>query len=174
MFEYFSERARRIVFFSRKVAGQRGAAAIELEHVIEALVLEDQAEYSKMFPESSAPRTARMALPSHRPFFAAEVAAEIQRGLEPLMRSKGKSLPTSLDMPVSDVAQRVLMGAKELREELRGEPEMPSRIHVGDVEPLHLLAAALSDETSATAEVLKRAGIAKEAVIAAIKSGKYS
>jgi hypothetical protein len=90
------------------------------------------------------------------------------------MPSKAKSLPTSVDMPLSDAAQRVLMAAREMREELRGEPATPSRIHVGDVEPLHLLAAALSDETFATAEVLKRAGIAKESVIAAIESGEYS
>jgi hypothetical protein len=42
MFEPFSERARRVVFFSRKVAGRRGASAIEAEHLIEALILEDQ------------------------------------------------------------------------------------------------------------------------------------
>lgn len=64
--------------------------------------------------------------------------------------------------------------AIKLGEELRGEPARPSRIQVEHVEPLHLLAAALSDETSATAEVLKQAGIANEAVIAAIKSGEYS
>ena len=90
------------------------------------------------------------------------------------MPSKEKPLPTSVDMPLSDAAQRLLMAAKELRQELRGEPATPSRIHVGDVEPLHLLAAALSDDASATGEVLRQAGIAKETVIAAIKSGEYS
>jgi hypothetical protein len=174
MFEDFSERARRIIFFSRILAGRRGGPRIEAEHLIEALILEDQAEYPKMFLEGSAPHTARMALPAHRPFFAAEVAAEIRRGLEPLMFSTAKALPTSLDMPVSDAALRVLRGAKELRQELRGEPATPSPIHVGDVEPLHLLAAALSDATFATAEVLKRVGLTKETVIAAIKSGGYS
>jgi hypothetical protein len=185
MFEDFSERARRIVFFSRKVAGERGAFAIGVEDLMQALVLEDQAEYARVFPKSAVPGAARMALPAHRPFFTTEVAAEIQRGLEPLLPNAAP-VPDSTDMPLSEALKELFATAIKLSEELRGEPAMPSRIQVGhgrhgprqlppgDVEPLHLLTAALSDETSATAEVLQQAGIAKEAVIAAIKSGEYS
>jgi hypothetical protein len=174
MFEDFSERARRIVFFSRKVAGERGAAAIGVEDLMQALVLEDQADYAKVFPESAVPDGARMVLPAHRPFFTAEVAAEIQRRLEPLMLSKAKPLPTSVDMPLSDVAQGVLMATKELSEKLRGEPAMPSRIQVGHVEPLHLLAAALQGEESDVARILKQAGVTEDVVIDAIRNGEYS
>jgi Clp amino terminal domain, pathogenicity island component len=45
---------------------------------------------------------------------------------------------------------------------------------VQDVEPLHLVAAVLSENTSATAGILNQAGVASEAVIAGIKSGEYS
>jgi hypothetical protein len=173
MFEDFSERARRIVFFSRKVAGERGAAAIGVEDLMQALVLEDQADYARVFPKSAVPGAARMALPAHRPFFTVEIAAEIQRGLEPLLPNAAP-VPDSVDMPVSDALKELFATAIKLSEELRGEPATPSRIQAGHVEPLHLLAAVLSDETSATAEILKQAGIAKEAVIAAIKSGEYS
>jgi hypothetical protein len=173
MFEDFSERARRVIFFSRKVAGERGAAAIGVEDLMQALVLEDQADYAKVFPKSAVPGAARMALPTHRPFFTAEVAAEIQRGLEPLLPNAAPVLG-SVEMPVSDALKELFATAIKLSEELRGEPATPSRIQVGHVEPLHLLTAALSDEASATAEVLQQAGIAKEAVIAAIKTGEYS
>ena len=78
-----------------------------------------------------------------------------------------------MDMPLSEAAQRVLLTAKELSEELRG-PATPSRIPAQHVQPLHLLAAALSEEESPSVEVLKRAGITKEAVMAAIKTGEYS
>jgi ATP-dependent Clp protease ATP-binding subunit ClpA len=169
MFEDFSERARRIVFFSLKLAGRRGAAAIGEEDLMQALILEDQADYSKLFPESTIP----VAVSVPRPFFTADTAAEIERGLEPLMPSKAKPLPTSVDMPLSEAAQRVLLAAKELSEELRG-PAMLSRIQVQQVEPLHLVAAVLSENTSATAGILKQAGIGSETVIAAIKSGEYS
>jgi hypothetical protein len=87
MFGDFSERARRIVFFSRILAGRGGAPGIEVEHLIEALILEDQAEYPKMF---SLETTVAAAAVPHRAFFTAQVAAEIRRGLEPLMPSKAK------------------------------------------------------------------------------------
>ena len=74
---------------------------------------------------------------------------------------------------LSDAAQRLLMAAKELGKELCGELTT-ARMQVERVQPLHLLAAAQSEDVSATAEVLKRAGIVKETVIAAIKSGEYS
>jgi Clp amino terminal domain, pathogenicity island component len=66
----------------------------------------------------------------------------------------------------------LLMAAKELGKELCGELTT-ARMQVERVQPLHLLAAALSD-VSATAEVLRQAGVAKETVIAAIKNGEYS
>lgn len=173
MFEPFSERARRVVFFSRKLAGRRGASSIEVEHLIEALILEDQGDYAKLLPEMRVPGTAVQVTRPHRPFFTAEAAAEIRRGLEPLMPANAKPLPESVDMPVSEAGQRVIMAAKEMSEEMRGETS-PSHIRVGHVQPLHMLAAALSDETSATAEVLKQVGLAKETVITAIKTGEYS
>jgi ATP-dependent Clp protease ATP-binding subunit ClpA len=164
MFEDFSERARTIVFFSRKVAGERGAGAIGVEDLMQALLLEDQADYAKLFPESAVPGAARMAVPTHRPFFTAEVAAEIQGRLEPVMPAKAKPLPTSVDMPFSEAAQRVLLAAMDRAKES----------HDGQVEPLHLLAEVLSDDTSAVADALKQAGVSLEAVEAAIESGEYS
>ena len=83
----------------------------------------------QLFPEEAVPGMSRMALPAHRPFFTPEAAAEIQRGLEPLMIAKAQPLPESVDMPLSEAAQRVLLAAKELSEELRG-PATPSRIQV--------------------------------------------
>ena len=173
MFESFSDRARRIVFFSLKLAGRRRASGIEVAHLIEALVLEDQEDYEELFPEEAVPGVSRMAIPAHRPFFTPEAAAEIQRGLEPLMIAKAPPLPESLDMPLSEAAQRVLLAAKELSEELRG-PAVPSRIQEQHVEPLHFVAAVLSENTSAIAGILNQAGVASEAVISAIKSGEYS
>jgi hypothetical protein len=182
MFEDFSERARRIVFLSRKLAGRRGAPAIEAADLIEALVVEDQGDFLRLFREDASGSVRPM--PQYRAFLSAETAAEIQQRLEPLL-PKANPFPDSVDMPISEALKELLATAIKLGEGLRGEPARPSRIQVehparpsriqvGHVEPLHLLAAALSDETSATAEVLKHAGIAKETVIAAIKTGEYS
>jgi ATP-dependent Clp protease ATP-binding subunit ClpA len=173
MFESFSERARRVVFYSRRLAGRRGASAIEAEHLIEALILEDQGDYARLLPEGRA-GTAVQGMRPHRPFFTAETAAKIQRGLEPLIPANAQGLPESVDMPVSETGQRVILGAKELSQELRHEPTTPSRMQAGHVEPLHMLAVVLSDDTSAVAEVLKQAGVTKEAVMTAIETGGYS
>jgi Clp amino terminal domain, pathogenicity island component len=111
----------------------------------------------------------------YRAFLSAETAAAIQQRLEPLL-PKANPLPHSVEMPLSEALKDLFAAATKLGEERRsesarpsriqvGRPARPSRIQVGHVEPLHLLAAALSDETSATAEVLKQAGIAKETVI---------
>ena len=127
MFESFSERARRVVFYSRRLAGRRGASAIEAEHLIEALILEDQGDYARLLPEGRA-GTAVQGMRPHRPFFTAETAAKIQRGLEPLIPANAQGLPESVDMPVSETGQRVILGAKELSEELRHEPTTPSRM----------------------------------------------
>ena len=52
MFEQYSERARRVVFLSRKVAGRRGAAEIGVEDLMESLVVEDQGDLRRCFPKS--------------------------------------------------------------------------------------------------------------------------
>lgn len=55
MFEEYSDRSRRIVFLSRKIAGQRGGTAIEVEDLAEALVIEDQGNFAKAFLQDSQP-----------------------------------------------------------------------------------------------------------------------
>jgi hypothetical protein len=173
MFETFSERARRIVFLSRKLAGLRGAAAIGVEDLIDALVVEDQGDLRNIFSEGTHADAHLRSLPRHQPFLAAETAAEIQRQLEPLL-AVAQPLPESVDMPVSDGLKDLFAAAITLSEKLHHEPPEPTHLHVLEVTPLHLMAAALSDEGSATSEVLEQAGITREAVAAAIQSGEYS
>jgi hypothetical protein len=60
-------------------------------------------------------------------------------------------------MAISEAMKHLLEAAKQLSEEIRHEPTTPPRMHMGYVKPLHLLAAALSDEISEVAEVLKQA-----------------
>lgn len=47
MFHQYSVRAKRVVFLTRLKAGRRGAAALEPDHLVEAVVLEDQGELAK-------------------------------------------------------------------------------------------------------------------------------
>jgi len=70
----------------------------------------------------------------------------------------GKAIPDSVDMPISSSLSSAFDAAMALRTELQHK----------QVEPLHLLAAALS-ESSQVSEALHELGISKEGVIQAIK-----
>jgi ATP-dependent Clp protease ATP-binding subunit ClpA len=162
MFANFSERARRIIFLSRKIAGQRGAGAIGVEDLIEAFVLEDQGRFAETFSESIGYRRGGVApvVPQNRPFLGVETAAEILSRLAPLLQ-KNEPIPDSADMELSPALNRVLTNVPELAEEL----------HPMELGPLHLLAAALSGEPCAASDAVRQAGITQEAVAAAIADG---
>lgn len=49
MFERYTEKARRVVFFARYEAGQFGAPAIEAEHLLLGLMREDKALVTAFF-----------------------------------------------------------------------------------------------------------------------------
>jgi ATP-dependent Clp protease ATP-binding subunit ClpA len=136
MFEYFSERARQVIFLSQKNAGQRGVSAMGVEDLIEALVQLDQDRRVS--------------------FFSKNAAAKVLRMLAPLFQS-GEPLPETAEIAVSPALQDVLTTAMGLRTELQHE----------SVQPLHLLAAVLSEESD-VAEAVKRAGVTREAVLAAL------
>ena len=161
MFENFSERARRIIFFSRRGAGQRGARAISVEDLIEAFVLEDQGDLAKTFSESMGyPADTAPVIADNRPFLTAETAAEILRRLAPLLQNN-EPIPDFVDMELSPALNHVL----------RSVTELGKGLHPREVEPLHLLAAALSAEPCAASDAVRQAGITQEAVAAAIAHG---
>ncbi len=167
MFEQYSERAGRVVFLSRKIAGRRGVAEIGLEDLIESLVVEDQGDFAKVLSEGMATGLAAQWVAKHQPFFTVETAAAIHRGLEPMLASKDEALADSVDMPLTTAAKAVLEGAQKLSEDLHQNSGISA--HIG---PLHLVAATLADESSEVAIVLKQAGVGREAVIEAIRTGE--
>jgi ClpA/ClpB-like protein len=128
-------------------------------------------DFLKVSSEERAPGAAVPVMPKYQCFLTAGTAAKIRRGLEPLMLPKGERLPDSADMPISGALKHLLEAAKQLSEEICHEPATPSRMHMGYVEPLHILAAALSDETSESTEVLKQAGLTRQKVMATMERG---
>jgi len=52
MFERYTERARRVIFFARYEASQYGSPYIETEHLLLGLLREDRA-LTKWFPDQS-------------------------------------------------------------------------------------------------------------------------
>ncbi len=54
MFEKYTEKARRVIFFARYEASQLGSRCIETEHILLGLLREDKALASRFFPRADA------------------------------------------------------------------------------------------------------------------------
>jgi len=92
MFERFTEKARRVVFFARYEASQYGSSYIDTEHLLLGLWREDPAIRALL-------RDTQM---------DSEVRNEVERSIE-----RGKPLPTSMEIPLSADGKKVLLFAAE-------------------------------------------------------------
>jgi ATP-dependent Clp protease ATP-binding subunit ClpC len=131
MFERFTEKARRVIFFGRYEASQFGSPMIETEHLLLGLLRED-------------PLT-RLMLP---PKAGEAILAIIQK--ETPVREKTS---TSVDLPLSDPAKRVLGYAMEESDQL-GHP------HIGTE---HLLLGLLREEGTLACKLLDQFGLKLDA-----------
>lgn len=129
MFERYTEKARRAIFFARYEASQYGSSRIEPEHLLLGLLREHR-------------ELGRRVLIS--PGSAEAVRAEIAKRSVP-----SEKISTSVDLPLSEDCRRVLNNAVE-------EADRLSHRHIGCE---HLLIGLLREEKSFAAEVLLRFGI---------------
>src|ERR1700758_1139956 len=93
MFERYTEKARRVIFFARYEAGQYGSPLIETEHLLLGLLREDRVLASRL-------------LGSREPI------EEIRSQIEGYLAGHAKTL-TSADTPLSQQSKRVLAHAVE-------------------------------------------------------------
>src|SRR5256884_9772826 len=94
MFERYTEKARRVIFFARYEASQFGAPAIEPEHLLLGLMREDKTLTSRFFPRASVTIEA--------------IRKEIEG--RTLLREK---ISTSVELPLAPETKRVLAYAHE-------------------------------------------------------------
>jgi ATP-dependent Clp protease ATP-binding subunit ClpC len=130
MFERYTEKARRVIFFGRYEASQFGASAIEPEHLLLGLMREDKSLASRFFPRTQL------------------TIESIRREIEgrTLMREK---ISTSVELPLAPETKRVLAFAHEESDKLRHR-------HIGTE---HLLLGLLREERSMAAEILYERGL---------------
>lgn len=160
MFDEFSTRARHVIFTTRLKAGRRGAVALDTNHLIEAIVLEDQDKLADALgvpPDQLGRRATSESRPTVR-FFSAEVATRILERLQTEF-PPGTAIPDAVDMPTSDALRRTFDDALKLRMELQHN----------EVEPSHLLAATLSQDSCQGCAVLRESGIKREDVLSHLK-----
>jgi ATP-dependent Clp protease ATP-binding subunit ClpC len=135
MFERYTEKARRVIFFARYEASQFGAPAIEPEHLLLGLMREDKTLTGRFFPR-------------------AQITIEsIRREIEgrTLLRER---IPTSVELPLAPETKRVLHFSHEESDRLQHR-------HIGTE---HLLLGLLREERSMAAQILFERGLRLAAV----------
>jgi ATP-dependent Clp protease ATP-binding subunit ClpC len=130
MFERYTEKARRVIFFSRYEASQTGSHIIEPEHLLLGLLREAKALFDSAKIE---PMTDEL-----------RQAAQVE----------GAAVSTSVDLPLSHPAKRVLAYSVEEAEQL----------HHAHISPEHVL-LALMREPGLAASTLAKHGIQRDRII---------
>jgi ATP-dependent Clp protease ATP-binding subunit ClpC len=130
MFERYTEKARRVIFFARYEASQFGAQAIEVEHILLGLLREDKQLSQKHFRSPNAAIEA--------------IRKEIEKKF--VYREK---VNQTVDLPLSPAAKRVLQFAAD-------ESERFQHRHIGTE---HLLLGILREDKSTAASLLHERGL---------------
>jgi ATP-dependent Clp protease ATP-binding subunit ClpC len=132
MFERYTERARRSIFFARAEAGLFGSKYIERDHLLLGLLRDSPDVFRPVFRSPDAPEAIRN-----------EYEARIPRQTP---------VPTSVDLPLSHPARRALALAEE----------EATRLRQGHIGVEHLMLGLLRDEQSDIAQDLQRYGMTLE------------
>jgi len=134
MFERYTEKARRVIFFARYEASQFGSPYIETEHLLLGLLREDKALTNRFLRSHASVDSIRKQIEGHT-----------------TIREKGS---TSVDLPLSNECKRVLAYAAE-------EAERLSHKHIGTE---HLLLGLLREDKCFAAEILHERGLRLSAI----------
>jgi ATP-dependent Clp protease ATP-binding subunit ClpC len=129
MFEHYTEKARRVIFFARYEASQFGSPFIETEHLLLGLLREDKALTNRFLRSHASVDSIRKQIETHT-----------------TVREK---VSTSVDLPLSNECKRVLAYAAE-------EAERLGHKHIGTE---HLLLGLLREEKCFASEILMERGL---------------
>ncbi|MCI0418943.1 MAG: ATP-dependent Clp protease ATP-binding subunit [Acidobacteria bacterium] len=129
MFERYTEKARRVIFFARYEASQFGSPSIETEHLLLGLMREDKGLTNRF-------------LRSHSSIDS--IKKEIEG--RTIIREK---VSTSIDLPLSAECKRILAYSADEAERLRHR-------HIGTE---HLLLGILREDKCLAAEILHERGL---------------
>jgi ATP-dependent Clp protease ATP-binding subunit ClpC len=138
MFERYTEKARRVIFFARYEALQYGSRFIAPEHILLGLMREDKSIPARFFPRQCSIDTIRR---------------EVESRIVPRER-----MPQSTEIRLSPETKRVLAYANEESQ----------RLHSKVINTEHLLLGILHEENSIAAEVLYQQGVRLQNVRAII------
>lgn len=122
MFERYTERARRVIFFSRYESSQFGSPAIETEHLLLGVMREDKALIHRFLPNIS--------------------VEDLRRKIEQRVAVREK-ISTNIDLPLSHECKRILAYANEEAEFLEDRYIGTEHVLLGVLRENKCLAAQL-------------------------------
>lgn len=136
MFERYTEKARRVIFFARYEALQYGSLVISPEHILLGLMREDKTMSARFFP-----------------FRSGLTVDAIRREVESRIVLREK-MPQSAELHLAPETKRILAFAHEESERLRSRT----------IGTEHLLLGLLREDTSIAAEILYSQGVKLQSV----------
>lgn len=125
MFERYTEKSRRVIFFARYEASNYGSQYIESEHLLLGIIQERREKLKVWFPGQKNVES--------------QIRDEIERRI-----TRGERIPTSVEIPLTVECQKILQLAADAAAKLRHQ----------FVEPEHLLIAILQEESCLAAQIL--------------------
>jgi ATP-dependent Clp protease ATP-binding subunit ClpC len=129
MFERYTEKARRVIYFARTEASEYGSRHIETEHILLGLMRESPALLKRpLGPDAD----------------EAQIRAEIEKSIE-----MGERFSTAVEVPLTKESKKVLTRAAEEADALGHRP-------IGSA---HLLLSLLSFRRSRAARILAARGV---------------
>jgi hypothetical protein len=124
MFERYTEKARRVIFFARYEASHYGSPEIDTEHLLLGLLRE----------EKNVPR------------WLPRVQLEIIRQRIEMVTEKRKSIPTNVDLPLTSAAKSILKFAADEADRLANRHIGTEHLLLGFLDDKDCLAASLLRE----------------------------
>jgi ATP-dependent Clp protease ATP-binding subunit ClpA len=132
VFELYTEKARRVIFYARYAASEYGSPYIDTEHLLLGLVRDSPAVIVSFAPEER----------------KSTIVHDLQQSVDAIS-ARRPTISTSVDLPLSSEGKRVLGYAAE-QAQRRGDN------HIGTE---HLLLGLLQDNNTAACHILNRHGI---------------
>lgn len=130
MFERYTEKTRRVIFFARYEASQYGSPTIETEHLLLGIMRERREALAAWFPGRK------------------NVAAEIRNEIEK-RTTRAERVLTSIELPLTLECRKILQLAAEAAD----------RLGHREIRPEHFVIAILRVETCVAAQILSARGL---------------
>jgi hypothetical protein len=133
MFERYTERARRVIFFARYEASQFGSTTIESEHLLLGLLREDKSLADRFLPID---------------ILGVRKEVEVRSGVR-------EKVSTSIDLPLSNECKRILAYAAEEAERLNQRFISTEHILLGILREEKCVAAEILERRGLTVSPLR-------------------